>query len=452
MVTSPARQAKANRKANRKRNLSPRKDSSKKVDATTSPVRRLRNAVASVTNAVASATDTVLMGAVTNPDNVTAPPLISRNATPSALSTVFDDSALQPPSTKSKNAMCGFIPKSGFLVKMRNLNVPSGPVSEKQMAKEVRIRRESVYWHFDKSGKRNLDKPGNGDGHDDDMGGGRVTRSSVAEEEEDWTVDMDAANGEVTQTRRLDRYSLEHILTLPERTKLLLLVQVSDDSKKFSGKGAKIDAFQNLDRKRISGREYYQLKCSMSDVHQNHLATGGVASSLYNEKTLESDLKGGHAGFGISFADSTDTATFTWRDILKHPSTFMFFGPPVATSRSFDKIFMNPTKVETLHHRYISYYDHFEGDVNACLALHNAYLSKKSSLQEKEIKALKKGTKDHNGGIFRTKKCKDFLKRFDDTCKAAQETVLCDFHNHSLPILLLPTMNAFIEEAPQVSS
>jgi len=43
MVTSPARQAKANRKANRKRNLSPRKDSSKKVDATTSPVRRLRN-------------------------------------------------------------------------------------------------------------------------------------------------------------------------------------------------------------------------------------------------------------------------------------------------------------------------------------------------------------------------------------------------------------------------
>ena len=130
MVTSPARQAKANRKANRKRNLSSRKDSSKKVDATTSPVQRLRNAVASVTNAVASATDTVLMGAVANPDNVTAPSLNSRNATPSALSTVFDDSALQPPSTKSKNAMCGFIPKSGFLVKMRNLNVPSGPVSE----------------------------------------------------------------------------------------------------------------------------------------------------------------------------------------------------------------------------------------------------------------------------------------------------------------------------------
>ena len=74
------------------------------------------------------------------------------------------------------------------------------------MAKEVRIRRESVYWHFDKSGKRNLDKPGNGDGHDDDMGGGRVTRSSVAEEDEDWTIDMDAANCEVTQIRRLDRY------------------------------------------------------------------------------------------------------------------------------------------------------------------------------------------------------------------------------------------------------
>ena len=37
-------------------------------------------------------------------------------------------------------------------------------------------------------------------------------------------IDMDAAKCEVSQIQRLDRYSLKHIITLPEQTKLLLLV------------------------------------------------------------------------------------------------------------------------------------------------------------------------------------------------------------------------------------
>ena len=104
-------------------------------------------------NAVASATEAVVMGSVVNPDNVIAPPLITRNATPSALLTVFEDSVLQPPSTKSKIAMRGFIPKSGFLIKIRNTYVRSGTVDEKQIAKEVKARRDWVFWHFDKTGK-----------------------------------------------------------------------------------------------------------------------------------------------------------------------------------------------------------------------------------------------------------------------------------------------------------
>ena len=78
------------------------------------------------------------------------------------------------------------------------------------MVKEVRVRRKSVFWHFGKTGNN----CGKGD-DDDAMGGGRITRSSVAGEAEDWTIDMDAANCDVTQIRRLDRYSLEHILTIP---------------------------------------------------------------------------------------------------------------------------------------------------------------------------------------------------------------------------------------------
>ena len=35
---------------------------------------------------------------------------------------------------------------------------------------------------------------------------GPVTRSMANDEEDDWVVDMDAENCDVTQTRRLDRY------------------------------------------------------------------------------------------------------------------------------------------------------------------------------------------------------------------------------------------------------
>lgn len=87
------------------------------------------------------------------------------------------------------------------------------------MVKDVKGRRDWVFWHFNKSRKRRVK------GDDNDIASGeKVTRSSVAEEEVDWTIDMDAANCEVTQIRRLGRYLLEHIMTLPERKKLSLLV------------------------------------------------------------------------------------------------------------------------------------------------------------------------------------------------------------------------------------
>ena len=58
---------------------------------------------------------------------------------------------------------------------------------------------------------------------------GPVTRSAV-DDEDDWVLDMEAANCEVANTRRLDRYPLEHLLTLENKSRLLLLVRIVDVS------------------------------------------------------------------------------------------------------------------------------------------------------------------------------------------------------------------------------
>ena len=105
-------------------------------------------------NAVASVTEAIVMGAIGNPDDAMAPATINRGDTPSALLTLFEDTPSQPPSTKRKNAMRGFVPQSGFLMSTRNAYVRSGSVDEKQMVKEVRARRDWVFWHFDKTGKK----------------------------------------------------------------------------------------------------------------------------------------------------------------------------------------------------------------------------------------------------------------------------------------------------------
>ena len=97
------------------------------------------------------------------------------------------------------------------------------------MNKEIRGRRSSMLWHFSKAGKYQSK------GDDSIVNEGPITCLSIANDGDDWVIDMDAATCEVSQIWRLDRYSLEHIITLLERAKLLLLVKLNDDSKHFFG-------------------------------------------------------------------------------------------------------------------------------------------------------------------------------------------------------------------------
>ena len=125
----------------------------------------------------------------------------------------------------------------------------------------------------------------------------RVTRSSTVVEDNDWVVDTDTATCKVTDVRRLDRYPLEHIFTLAEKSKLLLLVAVEDDDRVFGGLGMKLDATQLNGHITISGRKYYRVKCAVSDAAFNNLVTGGVASKMYSQEKFVDDMENGQGGF-----------------------------------------------------------------------------------------------------------------------------------------------------------
>ena len=181
---------------------------------------------------------------------------------------------------------------------------------------------------------------------------------------------MPAAACEVVDTRRLDRYPLEQILTLDHHTPLLLLVRVLDDSTMFSGRGGLVRALQNLPTKMINGFEYYQLKCTLSDVTTHKLVTCGA----YSEDKFKNEFKFGKAGFQVQFVETDKKAAFTWKEIISSPLTFMFFGPPLTKSRSFDHIFHEVKSMNTLHARLLAYYNETVGDLNACLFLKSAYL------------------------------------------------------------------------------
>ena len=56
---------------------------------------------------------------------------------------------------------------------------------------------------------------------------GPVTRSSV-KTDDDWVINLDAANCNVTDTRRLSHCILKHVMTLPAKAPILMLVRVAD--------------------------------------------------------------------------------------------------------------------------------------------------------------------------------------------------------------------------------
>ena len=165
------------------------------------------------------------------------PPSIDRRANASALAGLFDEPRPPPKKLKKKRAsgmaMIGLVPKTGFVDKWRHGIVPTN-MSQVEINKRIDYMRKSTLNHFDLSWEntRQQNSP-------EEEATGPTTRSNA--DEDDWLVDMDAAECKVTDTRRLDRYPLEHIVTLPEKSSMLLLVKVDDDGNKFGGRAADVN-------------------------------------------------------------------------------------------------------------------------------------------------------------------------------------------------------------------
>ena len=122
-----------------------------------------------------------------------------------------------------------------------------------------------MLYHFSKAGKTSNSTNNAGDV---ELESGPVTRLSV-DDVEDWMIDLDAADCKVNKTRRLSRYLLEHIFTLPKNTPLLLLVRVGDDTKQFSrntNKSSIINDAQQLPTCIIAGKEYFQFQIGRAHV------------------------------------------------------------------------------------------------------------------------------------------------------------------------------------------
>ena len=216
---------------------------------------------------------------------------------------------------------------------------------------------------------------------------GPVTRSTV-DADDKWMLDEEAFTMETTERRRLSRVPLEHVCIAEEKTKLLLLVSVDADSKVLKGKASNIELLQGHDLTRISGREYYTLQCEIADSRYRHNLLTGVEDKLYSEEAFKIDFKTGMGGLQLKFLHTDIRHALTWKEIQSNPLSIMFFGQPTCTTRAFDGIFRCCTNPSTLHHRYISFYDEFEGDITACLALENAYLHARRKADAKTMQRM----------------------------------------------------------------
>ena len=227
-----------------------------------------------------------------------------------------------------------------------------------------------------------------------DDGDGPNLRSSV-EDFDDWVVDHDSYEMNQTKERYLSCYAMEQLWVEPDKTKLLLLVKVDDDGDMFGGKASAIDAIQNIERTTISGKEYYRLKCTITNGNK-HLLVDGIKTKQYSMSRFESDFANRRGGIGVMFDGTNECHHFLWNTILHYPSSFLFVGASLSRCRSFDSIFNDCRPLSNIHHRFLSYYHEFEGDVQACLALYNTYLHKRSYILAQQVGKLKRAEKKYD--------------------------------------------------------
>ena len=128
----------------------------------------------------------------------------------------------------------------------------------------------------------------------------------------------------------------------------------------------------------------------------------------------------------------------------------MFFGPPLSFSRSFDSIFQDVKSPDSLHHKFMCYYEHFFGDANACMSIINAYLVYRLFLLEGKYTKDVAKVRSPNGGIFKTNVARDFLKKVKSESEKGFRSVATEFKDHNDPIVPAKVISDLIAEAERV--
>jgi len=238
-------------------------------------------------------------------------------------------------------------------------------------------------------------------------------------------------------------------MVAPVGTKLVLLVNAIDDEKLLCGRGAHFSQLQDNAATMISGRKYFTTEVVVSECRQRlDVISGG--SSGYTLKDFENDFSGGHAGFSVVASGCNGCLTFTWKEVATNPTSFMFFGAP-SSARCFDVVFKDVTVLNKLHHRFLQFYDEFEGDAVACLALHNSYvMARLTAVEKKSRMKVKKTLFTVPGDLLVTEKVKRFCKDVDFLFEEGIRSVFTQFKRHFEPISGTQKVLEFISKAQDV--
>ena len=105
-----------------------------------------------------------------------------------------------------------------------------------------------------------------------------------------------------------------------------------------------------------------------------------------------------------------------------------------------------------MYHRFITFFREFEGDVLSCTCLYNAYINRRLAVAEKQLKeALQREANSLIDKTFlRSKDVVAFITKVDETFRKSMEKVMCDWTNHSQPLVSTTEMKDLITNAKTV--
>ena len=435
--------------ASRKRDAPTPKQTGKRHDYTSSPLRSILNGAAAFVTQITQ----------TQPQTVLQPPdvwRVHKGPSPTSVldglfSAVADDVNSPAPERRRRShaGMIGFVPRSAILRFTREDWFDTTTVyTSAEIKKQIKHCRTKMMYNFAKT--HNTDRRGdiNGYGVIEDVADkwGPVTRSRVSPSN-DWVVDTSAADVTTDDTRRLQLYPIEQLMTSRENTKLLILVKVTDEEL-FGSDVHLIASGQGTEEMVISGERFYRLRATVKDDRYNILARG--EGLRYSQSAFEKDFYSRKGNFSVVFDETTRTRRFNWREVVEKSSSIKFFGPPLSMTRSFDGIFAGASSDNTLFHRFISFYKEFEGDVQSCLSLYNSYTSRRMNQLEIRMKREQNKATTVDKDLFRSPKVVEFLDRFDSEFSKGGEAVFTTWTEHAKPIVDTSVMKKYIDESKSV--